>query len=76
MSDIKILAEEFYEIRHHTGCNDTAAAILILADAIRDSATFSRSNAENFGHELALALKNVLSESTISVSGEIETSER
>jgi len=58
---------EYQEIKEELDCDDTAAAILVLAQAIQGSAAFSRSNAENFGHELAMALKNVLKESLIHV---------
>lgn len=59
---------DFEEIKDRTGVGDTAAAILVLASAIRDSQTFNRAAAENFGHELALALKNVIEESVLEVS--------
>jgi len=59
--------EAYYEIKQRTDCNDVAAAILVLAQSIDGHTTFSRKGAENFGHELALALKNVLSESNLSV---------
>ncbi len=61
------IVEDFLEIKDEARVDDTTAAILLLAEAIRDSSTFRRSNAENFGHELALALKNVLSESKIRI---------
>jgi hypothetical protein len=60
-------ARDFQEIQNELGCGDTAAAMLVLADAVRESVTFDRLSAENFGHELALALKNVLQESEIRV---------
>jgi hypothetical protein len=59
--------EDYFEIKEQAQCSDTAAAIILLSEAIRESATFGRSNAENFGHELALALKNVLQESKIRI---------
>jgi len=53
--------------------SETAGAILVLAASIERSGTFNRSNAENFGHELALALKHVFENSSISINGRIET---
>lgn len=53
--------------------SETAGAILVLAASIERNGTFNRNNAENFGHELALALKHVFENSTISVNGRIET---
>ena len=61
------LAEDYLEIKAELGCGDTAAAILLLAASIRDSGTFKSDNAQNFGHELACALKNVLEESKIQI---------
>ena len=60
---MNIILSEFEEIRSTLGVADNTAALILLSYAIRDSATFNRLNAENFGHELALALKNVVSES-------------
>ncbi len=62
--------EDFQEIKGQAGCDDMSAAILVLAEAVRGGATFNRSNAENFGHELALAVKDVLSESQIRIVNE------
>lgn len=53
--------------------SETAGAILVLAASIERNATFNRNNAENFGHELALALKHVFENSSISINGRIET---
>lgn len=54
--------EIFEDIRDQASVDDTTAAILTLAAAIRDgnSKINSERNAENFGHELAIALKDVL----------------
>ena len=65
-----IIVEEFLEIKEQAGCDDTAAAVLVLAEAVRESTTFNRKNAENFGHELALALKDVLRESQVRIVNE------
>lgn len=64
------IVEDFLEIKEEALCDDTAAAIILLADAIRESGAFTISNAENFGHELAIALKNVLQESQIRIVNE------
>lgn len=66
------ILEDYLDFKSNGECGDTAAALLVVAKAIKESSTFSRANAENFGHELALALKNVLSESTFSVSLEVD----
>lgn len=65
-----IIVEEFLEIKEQAGCDDIAAAILVLAESVRDSNTFNRRNAEKLGHELALALKNVLRESQVCIVNE------
>jgi len=67
---MNLTVEDYLEVKEKTGCNDTAAAILVLADAVRHSTTFSPSNAENFGHELALAMKEVLSSTQIQIVSE------
>ena len=53
--------------------NHLAAAILVLAMTIEEKHVFDRSSGENFGHEIAVALKNVLAESTVQLSGNILT---
>ena len=58
--------DQYIDIKERVGCNDIAAAILVLAENVEPA--FSRRGAENFGHELAMALKNVLQESQINVS--------
>jgi hypothetical protein len=73
MTTISML-EDFEEVmlRGHLK-SETAGAILVLAASIERNGTFNRSNAENFGHELALALKNVFENTSISINGRIET---
>jgi len=73
MTTISML-EDFEEVmlRGHLK-SETAGAILVLAASIERNGTFNRNNAENFGHELALALKNVFENSSISINGRIET---
>ena len=79
---MKHIIADFEQFREDVECtgksgrlSDTAAAILVLACAIERSATFNPCNAENFGHELALALKNVLKNESfqVSVDGTIRT---
>ena len=69
--------DRFADVKHEVEIGDTAAAILVLCEAIKESATFSSSNAENFGHELAIALKHVLENERfqVSVDGTIRTEE-
>lgn len=51
----------------------TAAAILVLASAVREAGTFtSRKTSELFGHELAMALKDVLECSQVRIVREGE----
>ena len=69
---MNLTVEEYFKVKSLTGCADTAVAILVLASAIRQSTTFSTSNAENFGHELYLALKAALSDSQIRIVNETE----
>ena len=67
MNSMTAICDAYYEALKQTE-EPTAAAILVLASSIEESAPFNRRNAENFGHELAMALKNVLQESTLQVS--------
>jgi hypothetical protein len=65
---IKYVCEDYNYIKETVApISDTAAALLILAVYLNNSATFNRAGAENFGHELAMALKNVLQESQIRI---------
>lgn len=68
------MLEDFNEVmmRGHLE-SETAGAILVLAASIERNGTFNRNNAENFGHELACALKHVFENSSISINGRIET---
>lgn len=54
------------------GASDVAAAILTLANVIDRKKVLDTPSSENFGHELALALKNVLEEKQLSVIATIE----
>jgi len=51
--------------------DDTACAILTLASVINEKTLFDGASGANFGHELALALKNVAENSTHSISAEV-----
>ena len=59
--------ESFEYFKANLVCDDISAAILVLAESVKNSATFNRYNAELFGHELALAMKNVFNESQIRI---------
>lgn len=61
------LIKSFESVKEELQVDDTTAALLVLAEAVRRSATFNPVNAENFGHELALALKNVLKDGAIRI---------
>ena len=61
LDDFKWLMDEGVE-------SETTAALLVLASSVERASVFSPSNAENFGHELALALKHVFEYSTINVN--------
>jgi len=66
---------DFEQVMEEGLRSEVAGAILVLAASIERSSTFSSSNAENFGHELALALKHVFGHSTVrvDVGGNITT---
>lgn len=51
--------------------NETAAALLVLAQVIQQKKVFDTSSAENFGHELAIALRET--SLRVNVEGRIET---
>lgn len=61
LDDFKWLMEEGVE-------SETTAALLVLAASLERASVFSPNNAENFGHELALALKHVFEHSTININ--------
>ena len=61
LDDFKWLMEEGVE-------SETTAALLVLASSVERASVFSPSNAENFGHELALALKHVFEHSAINIT--------
>ena len=68
MTDIKRFWQEATALVE----DDTAAAVLVLAMVMQEKHMFDGSSAENFGHELAIALKNVLSEGgSLSVNAEV-----
>jgi hypothetical protein len=56
---MKELIEEFYGIYYPVTQNSIAAAILVLAQVIEDKEMLDEKSAENLGHELCLALKDV-----------------
>ena len=70
---ISPILEDFNQIMERGLESETAAAILVLAASVERAGAFSPTNAENFGHELALALKHVFKHSSISVNGSIQT---
>ena len=73
MSHIQDCMDDFDTVKERWDINETAAALLVLAASIQDAAPFSPSNAERFGHELALALGEVLHAATISVNANVDT---
>ncbi len=71
MNTLKELYPNFAELKSF-GVNDTASAILILAEAIKNlEKSYFEHAMQQFGHELALSLKNVLEESVIKTETEI-----
>ena len=64
---------DFNQVMEEGLRSEVAGAILVLAASIERASTFSQSNAENFGHELALALKHVFEHSSISINGDMRT---
>ena len=73
MSHIQDCMDDFDTVKERWDINETAAALLVLAASIQDAAPFLPSNAERFGHELALALGEVLHTATISVNANVDT---
>jgi hypothetical protein len=54
--------------------SETTAALLVLAASVESAAPFGKYKAENFGHELALALKCVFErEIKVDLGGSIVT---
>lgn len=73
MSSISDACEDFHEVFEKAGArSEVAVALLVLASRIERASTFSASNAENFGHELACALKHVLGHASFNVNGDIK----
>jgi len=71
VNTLKELYPNFAELKSF-GVNDTASAILILAEAIKNlEKSYFEHAMQQFGHELALSLKNVLEESVIKTETEI-----
>lgn len=71
VNTLKELYPNFAELKSF-GVNDTASAILILAQAIENlEKSYFEHAMQQFGHELALSLKNVLKESVIQTEAEI-----
>jgi hypothetical protein len=58
--------EQFKEVKEELGIDDTSASILVLASSIGD--IFCSGTLDDIGHELAMALKNVLKESKININ--------
>jgi hypothetical protein len=73
VSSVTDACEDFHEVFEKTGArSEVAAALLVLASRIDRASTFSASNAENFGHELACALKHVLDHASFNVNGDMK----
>ncbi len=73
MSPVTEACEDFQEAYEKSGArSDVAVALLVLASRIQSASTFSESNAENFGHELACALKHALDHASFNVNGDIK----
>jgi len=72
---MKTIVQDYLEIKSEIKISDNAAAILILADIIQDlpKSGFGNLMAE-YGHNLAMALKNVIQESVISTNSEVNMS--
>jgi len=69
------ILEDFRQVMEGGARSEVAAAILVLANSVERASTFGRLNSENFGHELAMALKHVFEQSTVrvDVGGNITT---
>jgi hypothetical protein len=73
VSSVTDACEDFHEVCEKTGArSEVAVALLVLASRIERASTFSASNAENFGHELACALKHVLDHASFNVNGDMK----
>ena len=71
MNRLKELYPNFAELKSF-GVNDTASAILVLAEAITNLEKGHFEHAmQSFGHELSLSLENVLRTSVIRTENEI-----
>ena len=75
MSEIEGCVHDFEYVVEKLGVSENAAALLVVAANISAAATFGKYKAENFGHELAMALKHVFERSTVrvDVGGNITT---
>jgi hypothetical protein len=67
MNDLRPIYDEMLE---HTS-DKVTAALLTLADVIQNKHMIDVASGENFGHELALALKNVFKNSSISTTASV-----
>jgi len=67
VSPIEACVHDFEYVTEKLGVSQNTAALLVLAASVESAATFGQYKAENFGHELAMALKNVLSEQQLRV---------
>jgi hypothetical protein len=69
---LKELVDDYAELVNDYSVTDSSAALLVLAEAIHclGSHTFQPAMHE-FGHELALSLKNVLKESILRTESDI-----
>lgn len=73
--NITEVLEDFRQVMEGGARSEVAAAILVLANSVERAGTFGRLNSEDFGHELAMALKHVFEQSTVrlDVGGNITT---
>ena len=67
MSPIEGCIHDFTYVMEKLGVTQNTAALLVLAASVESASAFGKHKAENFGHELELALKNVLSEQQLRV---------
>lgn len=66
MSITEVL-EDFRQVMKEGARSEVAASILVLANSVERASTFGPLNSEDFGHELAMALKHVFEHSTVKV---------
>jgi hypothetical protein len=57
MSDISGTLEDFKWLMQEGVQSEATAALLVLASRVECASAFRKNNAENFGHELGMAIK-------------------